>query len=168
MALIAKEIAGIKTTAEWIDADITAFGKYLASAGKGAEGNYEHYKLGQAIFHLREAQKYLNGITGSYAPKNPDLSATDGVKVFKNDGWEETPKISPINGKKEQEEAEIKDAISVALGELMSEYPEECVALYDGVEGMKGWFAARAIIKSDMRASVDQTLDVMETWYAVP
>src|SRR5688500_9368476 len=123
MPLIAKEYASLATTAEWITEDVKEFEKYLSNAGKGEEGSYEHFNLGQAIFHLKTAKQYLDRMQELYSPKNPNWGANDGPQVFETNSMfsASTPKQYPI---KKDNDAEIKDQLSIILGDLLKDNPD--------------------------------------------
>src|SRR5688500_4672174 len=60
--LVSVDVEQLQEALNWVNGDLDDFEGLLPYCGKGESGDYEHYYLTMAIYHLTEGGKFLEKI----------------------------------------------------------------------------------------------------------
>lgn len=178
MPLMTVDIEKLDTASSWIEGDIEEFEELLKWCGKGEAGDYEHFNLQLAIYHLKEAGDYIQKIKGNYENRMDAKIAKSqvtpvGKELIKIGSGENSYMYndSPYCGM-DVVDAVVDDKpvvddkeltiIESLITEVLGEYPDRVKAHQNGEKGHLGFLTAQVQIRTSAKANTSTVFELTE------
>lgn len=171
MALINVDIEKLEEALQWINGDIEDFEKLLSYCGKGDAGDYEHFFLTLAIYHLNEAGNYMQKLVANYEERvgktstSTDLvPATTLVKIEGSENayeYSDTPYSTTNDTTDPKKDGDLK-IIDALIREVIEEFPDRVQGHKDGERGNLGFLTAQVVIRTNAKANTGTVFELLE------